>query len=177
MGFAIAEEAAKQGAEVVLIHGSVALEPPPKARAIKVNSADEMFENIKKEFNHCSIAIMAAAVADYRPLARSVEKMKKQDRLTLELVKNPDILKWMGENRKRQYIVGFALEDTENIGEAKRKLEEKKANLMILNSAEALHSEDNKATLISNTFEESLPLMTKRKLARKILDRIASELW
>lgn len=177
MGFAIAAEAAKQGAEVVLIHGLVSIPPPSKLRAIQVTSADEMFKAVKEEYPKCKVAVMAAAVADYRPIARSVEKLKKKDLLTLELVKNPDILKWMGENRKRQYLVGFALEDSENVDEAMKKLKDKKADMIVLNSTEALLSDDNKAVIISADFEESLPPMSKKKLAREILDKIASKIW
>lgn len=176
MGFAIAEEAARLGAEVVLIHGAVPLTPPLGVETVRVKSAEEMMNAVKQEFPQCDIAIMSAAVADFKPLAKSVEKIKKKERLTLEFVKTPDILKWMGQNRGEHFLVGFALEDKEMIEAARRKLVEKKANLIVLNSPDALHSDDSKATFVTAAYVEELPLMSKRKLARRLLKRIISEI-
>lgn len=173
MGFSIAREAVRQGAEVVLVHGPVSLKPPRGLKSVLAKSADAMLKAVQQEFPDTDIAIMTAAVADYKPSVRSTEKMKKQDKLTLELVRNPDILAWMGEKRSKQFIVGFALEDDFNIGEAKKKLSAKNADLIVLNTIDAMHSEACKAVLVSENFEEELSDMSKEKLARELIDKIA----
>lgn len=176
MGIALAEEAAKRGALVTLIHGAINLPLPRNVDAIAVKSAAQMFEEVKLEFPRSRAAIMAAAVADFKPLLKNAEKIKKGQHLTLELTANPDILSWMGENRRKQFLVGFALENTLDINEARRKLETKKASLIVLNSIEALDSPDSKAVLVGHGFEESLPAQNKNRLAKSIIDQIAQAL-
>ncbi|NQS98258.1 MAG: bifunctional phosphopantothenoylcysteine decarboxylase/phosphopantothenate--cysteine ligase CoaBC [candidate division Zixibacteria bacterium] len=176
MGIALAAEAAHRGAEVVLVHGRVDANIPKNVTAVPVTTAEEMLNVVKKEYPHCRIAVMAAAVADFKPMAQNIAKVKKSERLTLELVQNPDILKWMGENRKRQFLVGFALEDDENMQEARRKLKEKNANLIVLNTIEAIDSEDNRIILLSSQSEEKFPMVSKRAAARSIFNRITTEI-
>ena len=173
MGFALARQAVRMGAEVTLIYGPVALTPPAEVRAIRISSAEEMLGAVSREFHKTDVAIMAAAVADYKPLARSLEKGKKRERLTLELVQNPDILRWMGANKKKQFVVGFALEDSLDLKAGRDKLKDKNADLIVLNSTKTLHSDENQAVLLTGDFEEELPLMDKNRLARELLDKIA----
>jgi phosphopantothenoylcysteine decarboxylase/phosphopantothenate--cysteine ligase len=176
MGFALAVEAVRRGAEVLLIHGPVNLPLPPGVRTVAVKTAEEMMAAVKSEYPHYHIVLMAAAVADFKPLIKSADKIKKREHLTLELVKTPDILQWMGENRTKQYLVGFSLESEENIAEARRKLIEKRANLLILNSIEAMEADENRVILISEQSEERPPLMSKQMVAKFIFNRIISEI-
>jgi len=173
MGFAIASEFAARDAAVTLVHGPVNIPPPRNVRAVGVRSAQEMFTAVQEEFPRCRAAVMSAAVADYRPLLKSAVKIKKGGNLTLELAQNPDILIWMGENKGNRFVTGFALEDEENITEARRKLTSKQADLIVLNTAAALDADENKITLVGEDFVESFPSMSKTAAARVIVDKIS----
>lgn len=173
MGFAIASEFVRRDAAVTLVHGPVNIPLPRNVRAIGVRSAQEMFAAVQEEFPRCRAAVMSAAVADYRPLLKSAVKIKKGGNLTLELTQNPDILTWMGEHKGYRFVTGFALEDTENITEARRKLTSKQADMIVLNTALALDADENKITLVGEDFEESLPPMSKTTAARMIVDKIS----
>jgi phosphopantothenoylcysteine decarboxylase/phosphopantothenate--cysteine ligase len=176
MGFALAKEAVKRGAAVTFIYGPVNLLPPSSMEAISVRSAEEMLKAVQKFYPGVDIAIMTAAVADYRPARRSPLKIKKSERLTLELKQNPDILQWMGENRGKRYLVGFALEDEANITEARRKLNSKNVNIIALNTITAMEADECAVTLVTAETEEHLPLQNKSSLARIILDRIVANI-
>ena len=176
MGIALAVEVEKRGASVICIHGPVETEIPRGVREIPVKSAAEMFSAVKEEFPRCQAAIMSAAVADFKPLASSAEKIKKGQHLILELTANPDILAWMGQNRKKQILIGFALEDTMNIAEARRKLKVKNCDLIVLNTAQALDSDESKVILIGSEFEDELPPQSKTATAKVIIDYLAKRL-
>ena len=176
MGVALAREAAQRGAEVVLIHGHVHTELPLNSNCIEVKTAQEMLKAVQEEYPHCQIAIMAAAVADFKPIAPSPSKIKKGESLILELVKNPDILEWMGANKKNHFLVGFALEDEEDISEARRKLREKNADLIVLNTIKALDANDNQITVVSSQSEERMPLSSKAAAAKTIINRISADI-
>lgn len=176
MGFSLAAECAGRGAEVTLIHGPVNLPPPAGVRTISVITAEEMLNAVKETFEKCDIAVMCAAVADFKPSERSISKIKKGESLTLELVKNPDILQWMGERKESRILVGFALEDEEDLIEARRKLRDKNLNLIVLNRPSALHSDEIEATIVGADWEDKLPRMSKKTAAMKIIDRIVKEL-
>lgn len=180
MGFAIAEEAALRGAQVELVTGPVALTVTmPGIQRTNVVSAAEMAEACKTRFNDCDIAILSAAVADWRPAHQAKEKLKKRDGLSaLDLEATEDILGWMGGvKRAGQLLVGFALETDDERHNAEEKLARKNLDLIILNSLRDLGAgfghDTNKVTLIDvNTNATDLPLMAKPDVARAILDRV-----
>lgn len=136
MGLAIALELEKRGAEVTLIIGPNSLDIPDYIKTIKVQTAAEMFEVCKDLFPHVDIAVMSAAVADFTPVISAQEKIKKSDAdLSIAFTKTKDILKYLGENKKlNQFLIGFALETSDEENYAKKKLIEKNADLIVLNS-------------------------------------------
>ncbi|HMN05412.1 MAG TPA: bifunctional phosphopantothenoylcysteine decarboxylase/phosphopantothenate--cysteine ligase CoaBC [Flavobacteriales bacterium] len=180
MGFALAEEAARRGAHVELVAGPVALQTTgPGIWRTNVVSAAQMADAAKERFPRCHLAIMSAAVADWRPAQVAGTKMKKEQALAaLELEPTEDILAWMGKTKRPdQLLTGFALETTDALRHAQGKLERKNLDLIVLNSLEdkgaGFGHDTNKVTLIDrgkNTTE--LPLMSKADVARAILDRI-----
>ncbi len=183
MGFAIAERAARRGAEVTLIAGPVALATPAGVRRVDVRSAlemkDAMWAACGKALDGIDLLVMSAAVADYRPATTSASKMKKEgDTASIALVKNPDLLAEMGAARASNLapvLVGFAVEtgtDDEVVAYAKGKLAKKKVDLVVANAAQDAFGGDlNRATLVSkNGQARALPRMTKRELADAILD-------
>jgi phosphopantothenoylcysteine decarboxylase / phosphopantothenate---cysteine ligase len=175
MGYAIASQALRRGAEVTIVSGPVHLPAPLGAELIRVRSAKEMHEAVMTRFDRFDVVIMAAAVADYRPERISAQKIKKGDSLKLELVRNPDILSDVGAKRAQRpsVLVGFALE-TEDLEKAARdKLDRKAADLIVANEADAgLGGDTNRATLVDATSATPLPEMSKRALADQILDRV-----
>jgi phosphopantothenoylcysteine decarboxylase/phosphopantothenate--cysteine ligase len=182
MGIALSQELAARGAEVSLILGPTSLKPMGKGiRLIKVNTAEEMFDACIKEFPHTDVAIMSAAVADYTPLNKSTEKIKKQhDDLSIALVKTKDILKKLGEQKRNdQVLVGFALE-TENEREyALNKLKSKNADLIVMNSLNDAGAgfgyDTNKITIFEKNGNEIVyEMKPKQQVARDIVDRIVN---
>ena len=178
MGFEIARAAVAAGAEVVLISGKSELESPRGLTFVKVESAVEMREAVLKEFDSVDAVIMSAAVADYRVKNPAAQKIKKSaETLTLELVKNPDILRELGALKKNQVLVGFAAE-TQNILEyANKKLVEKNLNFIVANDVTAAGAgfgvSTNIATIIHRGGEvENFPKMSKAELAEKIIARL-----
>jgi len=175
MGYAIATQALRRGAEVTIVSGPVHLPVPLDAEVVHVRSAKDMYESVMSRFDRFDVVIMAAAVADYRPEQRAEHKIKKGGSLKLALVRNPDILADVGAKRVGQpsVLVGFALE-TENLEKAAReKLQRKAADLIVANQASAgLGGESNRATLVDASSATALPEMSKRALADQILDRV-----
>lgn len=175
MGYAIASQALRRGAEVTLVSGPVQLPAPVGVELIPVRSAREMHEAVMSRFERFDVLIMAAAVADYRPKHAQPQKIKKGGSLQLELVRNPDILADVGAKRSQRpaVLVGFALE-TENLEKAARdKLERKAADLVVANEASVgLGGDTNRATLVDATSATALPEMSKLALANEILDRV-----
>ena len=180
MGYEIAKSAVNAGAEVVLISGNSNLEPPNGLKNFfKVESALEMREKVLNEFETADCVIMSAAVADYRVKTPAAQKIKKSaENLTLELVKNPDILKELGALKKNQILVGFAAE-TQNILEyARKKLVEKNLNFIVANDVTAEGAgfavKTNIASIIWRNGEvENFSKMTKADLAEKIVLRVS----
>lgn len=178
MGFSLAEEAAKRGAKVILISGPTHLKTANENIEIhRVISAKEMYEEVFKYYEHVDFAIASAAVADYAPKEVAKEKIKKNDdNLTIELVKNPDILKTMGEKKKHQFLVGFALETQNEEDNAKAKLEKKNLDAIVLNSLRdegaGFKNETNKIKIITKNKTKEFPLKPKTEVAKDILDTI-----
>ena len=136
MGYAIAEEFAHRGAQVDLVSGPVSIKAThPNINLIMVNSADEMFENASKCFDGADIAIMSAAVADYKPLTAATQKIKKtEESLEIKLQPNVDILRSLSTKKDKQFLVGFALETNDEMENAKKKLQSKNCDALVLNS-------------------------------------------
>jgi phosphopantothenoylcysteine decarboxylase/phosphopantothenate--cysteine ligase len=184
MGFALAERAALRGAEVMLVTGPVSLPTPPLVRRVDVRSALDMQKALSEVARDatCDAVLMAAAVGDYRPMHRSGKKMKRQARstLTIPLVENPDLLAELGHARKGSspVLVGFALEtgkDAEIVAYARRKLREKRVDLIVANhAADSMGREDNRVLLVDSIDVEALPLLAKRDVADRILDRLSA---
>lgn len=179
MGYAVAAAALARGAQVTLVSGPVALEPPAGADVVRVRTACEMLEAARPAFADADIAVFTAAVADLRPAHPADRKLKKgaDDALLarIELVSNPDILATMAQERRAgQTVVGFAAETENAVENARVKLETKGADLIVANEVgegRAFGTDDNQAVLVSRDGERALPLMPKRQLADAILDR------
>ncbi len=143
MGYALARAALKAGHKVTLITAPTTQRVPGGAKIIKVETAAEMFEAVRKHFSRCDCLIMAAAVADYTPVRPAKTKIKKEDKfLTIKLKPTTDILKWAGTHKKkRQIVVGFALEDKKLRERAERKLKDKNLDMIIANRPAAIGSD------------------------------------
>ncbi len=182
MGFAIAEEAAKRGAHVVLISGPSAERlHHPMVELHRVISAREMHDEVFRHFATVDLVVMSAAVADYAPKNIAVEKIKKKDdELAIELVKNPDILGEMGERKKDQFLVGFALETENEIENAKGKLSHKNLDAIVLNSLKddgaGFGTSTNRIRIISKDELREFDLKSKKAVAADLLDFIEEKL-
>lgn len=183
MGYALAREAADRGAEVALVSGPVSISlDHPKVNVIKVESAKEMLDACEKQFADTDIAIMCAAVADYAPANRADKKIKREtsEVPVIELVKNPDIAKTLGQaKRAGQTLVGFALETDNESANAHAKLQSKNLDMVVLNSLRdkgaGFGTDTNKVTIYTRDGRE-LPFGTKPKeeVARDIIDTIVN---
>jgi len=175
MGYAIAEAARDRGAEVILITAPTSLPEPVDIEAVSIKTAAEMKRAVAKALAQADALIMAAAVADYQPKNVAKAKIKKKSpSLTLELIRTPDIL---AEVKGNFLKVGFAAESEDMVANAKQKLEKKKLDLIVANDItdkdSTFGSDTNKVTLISRDGKiDSLPLLTKREVADKILDKV-----
>ena len=179
MGFELAKALRDVGAKTCLVTGPVALESPNGIEVCRVTSAAEMLQAVQKKSAETDIFILAAAVADYRPEHTASEKIKKSgDTMDLHLVKNPDILKWLGENRlPGQFIAGFALETTNGLENATQKLISKGSDLIVYNNATeegaGFISDTNKVTLVYPANPpKPLPLQSKKDIAKAIIVEI-----
>ena len=179
MGFEIARSAVDAGAQVVLISGKSELEPPKNLQFVKVDSAIQMREAVLKEFDSVDAVIMSAAVADYRIKNPAAQKIKKSaDTLTLELVKNPDILRELGGLKKSQVLVGFAAETQNILDYARKKLVEKNLDFIVANDVTVDGAGFAVATNIASIIwrggdVENFDKMSKSDLAKKIVERVA----
>jgi phosphopantothenoylcysteine decarboxylase / phosphopantothenate---cysteine ligase len=178
MGIALADEAFSAGAEVTLI-STVKVEKKPYSIK-EVKSAQEMLVVVKEEFENSDILVMAAAVADYRPKEMAVNKLKKDENetLTLELVKNPDILKEISKIKKtNQLVIGFCAESEDLINNAKKKIQEKNLDFIVANDISdkkiGFNSDFNEITLIDKSLNKYLlERERKQELAKKLLEKI-----
>ncbi|MEC5172674.1 bifunctional phosphopantothenoylcysteine decarboxylase/phosphopantothenate--cysteine ligase CoaBC [Chryseobacterium nepalense] len=182
MGFSLAEEASKRGAKVILISGPSSEKPISKNIELhKVTSAKDMLAKVFEFYDTVDIGIASAAVADYAPKEVAKEKIKKNDEnLTIELVKNPDILKTMGEKKTRQFLVGFALETQNEEENAKAKFEKKNLDMIVLNSLRdegaGFKNDTNKIKIFTRTEKKEFDLKSKEDVAKDILDCIEAQI-
>jgi phosphopantothenoylcysteine decarboxylase/phosphopantothenate--cysteine ligase len=178
MGYALAQVAQQRGARVVLVSGPVALTVPFGVELVAVESACQMQQAVMAHAAESTVVIKAAAVADYRPVARNDHKIKKQgERLTIELERNPDILAELGRLEKRPLLVGFAAETSEIEAHAVAKLADKNLDLIVANDVTQEGAGFNVGTnicrlLFRDGSVEQLGLMTKEAVAGLILDRV-----
>ena len=180
MGFALAEAARARGADVTVVAGATTVRPPAGVRVVSAVSAAEMHEAVARETPAATVFIGAAAVADYRPAARSAQKIKKSAALTLELERTPDILAAVSESRHEGLlVVGFAAESERVVEHAREKLRRKKLDAIVANDITAegagFDGETNIVTLLAADRDAplALPLMPKLDVADKILDEVA----
>jgi phosphopantothenoylcysteine decarboxylase/phosphopantothenate--cysteine ligase len=181
MGFAVAAEAARRGAEAVLVAAPSWLATPPGVRRVDVESALEMRDAVRAELDAATIVVMAAAVADFRPARAEARKIKKEELgpgegLTLALVPNPDILEEISRERGRRVVVGFAAESGDVVEAARRKLARKGCDLLVANDVSregaGFESDRNAVSFVWPGGEvEELPLLPKEEVARRLLDR------
>ena len=179
MGYEIAKAAHNHGAEVILISAPSSLNAPQNIKLVKVETAEQMREKVLAEFETVDAVIMSAAVSDYRVKSVAPQKIKKDnENLTLELVKNPDILKELGKIKKEQILVGFAAETVNLIAYAKNKIAEKNLDFIVANDVSredaGFSVNTNIASIINRAGEvEDLPKMAKSELAEEIISRVA----
>ncbi|HOK99314.1 MAG TPA: bifunctional phosphopantothenoylcysteine decarboxylase/phosphopantothenate--cysteine ligase CoaBC [Bacteroidales bacterium] len=179
MGYAIANELANRGAAVTLISGPVSLKSESaNIELVPVTTAQQMYDMALKYFPQCQAAILAAAVADYRPKHAVSQKIKRtDDSLTLELEPNPDIAAELGKRKQNQILVGFALETDNHIDNARKKLQAKNFDFIVLNPANEPHagfmSDTNRITIIDKHEKvETFATKSKQEVAKDIVDRL-----
>jgi phosphopantothenoylcysteine decarboxylase/phosphopantothenate--cysteine ligase len=181
MGYAVAEAAAEAGAKVTLISGPTALPDPQRVETIRVISAQDMHDAVHARIDNINIFIGVAAVADYRPANVTGEKIKKSgEHMSLELVRNPDILASVAALTRRPFTVGFAAETNDLEANARQKLESKRLDLVAANRIGApgvgFESLDNSLLVIDRAGSTDLPTQSKAKLARALIQLIAEKL-
>ena len=178
MGYAIAQAAARRGAQVTLVSGPVALKRLPYVETVDVVSAQEMFEAVAARAAEQDILIKAAAVADYRPMMVAEDKMKKSDdALSIPLERTQDILGWLGQHRRPgQFLCGFSMETQNMVENSRKKLEKKQVDMIAANNLKVEGAgfgvDTNLLTLITKDGLDELPLVTKEEAADLLLDRI-----
>lgn len=178
MGYAIAQAAARRGAQVTLVSGPVALKRLPYVETVDVVSAQEMFEAVAVRAAEQDILIKAAAVADYRPMMVAEDKMKKSDdALSIPLERTQDILGWLGQHRRPgQFLCGFSMETQNMVENSRKKLEKKQVDMIAANNLKVEGAgfgvDTNLLTLITKDGLDELPLVTKEEAADLLLDRI-----
>jgi phosphopantothenoylcysteine decarboxylase/phosphopantothenate--cysteine ligase len=178
MGIQLAEEAHALGAEVVLVCGPSSVSSSPEIDRINVTSAAEMLEACEKHFESAHVAILSAAVADYRPVHQAMQKIKKHEAsMQIELESTPDILKTLGGKKQHQILVGFALETDHELENAGKKLQSKNLDLIVLNSLQdkgaGFGHDTNKVTILHKSNKISrFELKSKQEVARDILQEI-----
>ncbi len=179
MGYSIAQNAIDRGAEVVLITGPTNLQPPKKAKIVRVRTTQDMFEEVGNYFEDFDVLIKSAAPLDYRPETVSEVKIKKKDDdvLSLNLIRNQDIAAFYGQKKKKQIMVGFAAETNNVLEYALGKMKKKNFDFIVANdvtrAGAGFKTDTNIATIINKDGSmEEYPLMEKSQLAKKILDRV-----
>ena len=178
MGYAIAEAAAARGARVILVSGPTALAAPPGVDCIHVETADEMYRAVLAKLESVGVVIKAAAVADYRPKRRADRKIKKDQAVPeIALEPTPDILAELGKRKGTRILVGFAAETDDLLDNARLKLQRKNLDLVVANNVREAGAgfdvDTNVVTMLDGAGRaETLPLLSKREVADRILDRV-----
>ncbi len=178
MGYALAEAARDRGAEVILVSAPTHLPDPPGVKIVRIITANDMRRSLLELFPSVEVVIMAAAVADYRPKRILSEKIKrKEEKFILELERIPDIIAELGKNKGDKILIGFAAETQDLIENARIKLERKNLDMIVANDLKregaGFGSDTNIVTLIYRGGKtENLPIMSKREVAERILDRV-----
>lgn len=182
MGYAIAEEAARMGAEVTLVTGPTLLEPPLGATTIRTRTAQQMLAACLQVYDDVHMVIATAAVSDYRPAEVWQGKRKKGDaEWTIRLVPNPDILRTLGERKGKRILIGFAAETQEILQNAQAKLREKNLDMIVANDVSeedsGFRTDTNRVTLLwADGTQTALPLMSKHEVARHLLEVVRERL-
>jgi len=178
MGYAIAQAAARRGAEVILVSGPVNLKAPLGVKLVPVTSAGEMFQAVTEASSSQDVIIKAAAVADYRPKYVGTEKTKKKDGdMNLEMERTDDILAWLGNHRQPgQVLCGFSMETENMLENSQAKLEKKHVDMIVANNLKTagagFGTDTNVVTIITKEGAEELAMMTKEQVAHQLLNRI-----
>ena len=182
MGYALAQAAVEAGAQTILISGPTHLPIPERATRIDVTSAQQMYDASLQQAAACDLFIGAAAVADYRPVTIAANKLKKttNDSMTIELVKNPDIIAAVAALQPKPFTVAFAAESENLLAYARTKLQHKNLDLIIANNIATegigFDSDDNAVTLIDHNGEQALTQRSKQQLARDLISLLADRL-
>lgn len=179
MGFALARQATLLGAEVTLVSGPTSLHPPLHVQYEPVVTAEAMLQVVERHFEKADIVIMSAAVADYRPVKPSAQKMKKSPgTLSIELEPTTDILASLGRRKGARVLVGFALETENGLENAGQKLAQKNLDFIVLNNPNepgaGFGTDTNIVAIVDRNATRTLPMMSKDDVARTILDKIAA---
>lgn len=177
MGYALARNAARRGAQVTMITGPTTIRKPRFADVIEVTTAEEMYQQTAQAFEGQDIVIMSAAVADYRPASVSEHKIKKTDTdMSIPLECTRDILGTLAAQKTKQFVCGFSMETEHMLAHSKEKLERKKLDMIVANNLKVAGAgfgvDTNVVTIITAQSQEELPMMSKDEVAAAILDRI-----
>ncbi|MBQ7776748.1 MAG: bifunctional phosphopantothenoylcysteine decarboxylase/phosphopantothenate--cysteine ligase CoaBC [Lachnospiraceae bacterium] len=177
MGYAIAKNCMLRGANVTLVTGKTAIQPPKFVKVVQITSAKEMFDAVVEAYEEQDIVIKAAAVADYRPKKPADEKVKKKDgELSIELERTDDILKYLGEHKTKQFLCGFSMETENMLENSKAKLEKKKLDMIVANNLKQAGAgfgvDTNVVTMISKDSVKEMDIMSKEEVAEAIVDEI-----
>lgn len=181
MGYAIAKTAMLRGADVTLVSGRTAIEPPMFVNLVPVVTAKDMYEAVTSISDEQDIIIKAAAVADYRPAKVSNEKVKKSEgQMSIDLERTDDILKYLGEHKKEgQFLCGFSMETENMIENSRAKLQKKNLDMIVANNLKqtgaGFGTDTNIVTLITKEEEIALPMMSKDEVAKEIVNKIVSK--
>ena len=182
MGYAIAKMAMLRGAEVTLVSGPTAIEPPLFVKVVPVTSARDMFEAVTGVSDQQDIIIKAAAVADYTPITVNTEKTKKKEgEASIALKRTTDILSWLGEHKEKgQFLCGFSMETENMLENSKKKLEKKHADMIVANNLKVagagFGTDTNVVTLITKEGAKELPIQTKDEVSCEILNEIMNKM-
>jgi phosphopantothenoylcysteine decarboxylase/phosphopantothenate--cysteine ligase len=176
MGYAVAEAAMRRGAKVVLISGPTSLKPPAALEFVPVQTARQMRDAVMAALDRATIVIKTAAVADFSPRQTAEQKIKRKDSITLELEPTPDILAEVGANKGSRIVVGFAAETQDTLENARKKLESKWLDAIVLNDVSqpgiGFDSERNAVTILTRTGSQTVPETSKWEVAHRVLDAV-----